>query len=1064
MPSSTWKTVGRGCRRLARWCRISVLAGILTVLICLVYLNRIGLPDFVKNRLVAGLHERGLDLDFNRVRLHWYRGIEVDQINLGGIESSSSPQLYIDEAEVRLDYSALRHWRLEVRGLAIRRARLVWPLAQADTNAPPLSLEDITTELRFLPNDQWELDRFRARFLGAVVRLNGSLTNASAVRQWRFPQATNLTAGTWQDTAAQIIRIADQLKCPAPPELQFNLRGDARDWRTFSADLALHVTEMASPWMAADKLLLTAWLSQLPSSNGLARIKLNLQADSLRMDQTRLQKAQLSGSFTQTPTHLWPTGLKVQIRANEAALAGITSQNLEATLEAVRGPGTSVMDLNLELNAKQGRSPWADAQEIHLRTHWTQRIPESPARAEFPPRPPTGSRPWTASIERLPVRAGGVLELGTVQSRWAASTNAVIRFDLAPAPLDTRMQPDARWGGWTWLAPFQADVDCQASDIQADSLSLGPTRVTARWRAPDLTISQCQAALYGGGAGLTGRLDVVTREWVSQSRLDFDWHRIASLLPTNSRSWLAETAWEKPPVVETTANLTLPAWTNTTAGWAGKTLATLRLAGGVQVGPARYRGIAVTSVQSHYAFSNRVWSLPDLMISRPEGGLEVAYTGEVDTLDFHWSIRGGIDPRIVEPLLAGESQRRGLEFFKWAEPIFVRGDLWGRWKAPERTGFKGWVAVTNFVFRGEPLSRFTGWIEFTNRFVQGTSLDIRAGEQSIEVPGVEFDLSAQMIYLTNALCRIDPFVVTRAIGPKTTAALSPYQFQDPPTVRVNGSIPVPRADHPDLELEVAGGPFRYWHFNLPQIQCLISWHGDYLVLTNVQASFYGGNLAGNAWFDFSPPKGANFKFQAQVMDANLRRLMADLVPETNKLEGILNGHWIVTQANTEDWQSWHGRGDVQLHDGLIWSSPLFGIFTPVLNSISPGLGNSRATDGTAMFTMTNSVMRTQDLEIRAPAVRLRYNGTVDFEGRVNARMEANLFRDTWLVGRLFSMALFPITKLFEYKVTGTLKNPKSEPLYILPKFLLLPIHPIRTMKDLFTPEPAAEPSKEPSKK
>jgi hypothetical protein len=283
-------------------------------------------------------------------------------------------------------------------------------------------------------------------------------------------------------------------------------------------------------------------------------------------------------------------------------------------------------------------------------------------------------------------------------------------------------------------------------------------------------------------------------------------------------------------------------------------------------------------------------------------------------------------------------------------------------------------------------------------------------------------------------------------------------------VRVNGSIPVPRADHPDLELEVSGGPFSYWHFNLPQIQCLISWHGNYLALTNVQASFYGGNLSGNAWFDFSPPKGANFKFQAQVMDANLRRLMADIVPETNRLEGVLNGHWIVTRANTEDWQSWNGRGDVQLHDGLIWSSPLFGLFTPVLNSISPGLGNSRATDGTATFTMTNSVIRTQDLEIRAPAVRLHYSGTVDFEGRVNARMEANLFRDTWLVGRLFSMALFPITKLFEYKVTGTLKNPKSEPLYILPKFILLPIHPIRTMKDLFTPEPAAEPSKEPPKK
>jgi hypothetical protein len=37
--------------------------------------------------------------------------------------------------------------------------------------------------------------------------------------------------------------------------------------------------------------------------------------------------------------------------------------------------------------------------------------------------------------------------------------------------------------------------------------------------------------------------------------------------------------------------------------------------------------------------------------------------------------------------------------------------------------------------------------------------------------------------------------------------------------------------------------------------------------------------------------------------------------------------------------------------------------------------------------------------------------------------------------------------LFEYQVTGTLKNPKSEPVYV-PKLLLLPLHPIRTLEEI----------------
>jgi hypothetical protein len=69
---------------------------------------------------------------------------------------------------------------------------------------------------------------------------------------------------------------------------------------------------------------------------------------------------------------------------------------------------------------------------------------------------------------------------------------------------------------------------------------------------------------------------------------------------------------------------------------------------------------------------------------------------------------------------------------------------------------------------------------------------------------------------------------------------------------------------------------------------------------------------------------------------------------------------------------------------------------------------------------------------------------------VEARVQAELLRDTWVIGRVLSLALWPITKVFEYKLTGTLKEPKSEPVYIIPKILLLPFHPFGGGKS--TPE------------
>jgi len=86
-------------------------------------------------------------------------------------------------------------------------------------------------------------------------------------------------------------------------------------------------------------------------------------------------------------------------------------------------------------------------------------------------------------------------------------------------------------------------------------------------------------------------------------------------------------------------------------------------------------------------------------------------------------------------------------------------------------------------------------------------------------------------------------------------------------------------------------------------------------------------------------------------------------------------------------------------------------------------------------------------------MRLQYRGTVDFQGQVNARAEAELLRDTWLVGPVVSTVLWPVTKLFEYKITGTLGEPKGEPVYLIPKVVFLPFqlpfHPLRTLRGLF---------------
>jgi hypothetical protein len=107
--------------------------------------------------------------------------------------------------------------------------------------------------------------------------------------------------------------------------------------------------------------------------------------------------------------------------------------------------------------------------------------------------------------------------------------------------------------------------------------------------------------------------------------------------------------------------------------------------------------------------------------------------------------------------------------------------------------------------------------------------------------------------------------------------------------------------------------------------------------------------------------------------------------------------------------------------------------------------------------MTSGVLRSNDLDIRSSATRLLYRGTVDLEGKLNARVEAELLRDAWLVGPLVSTVFWPVTKMFEYRVGGTLSEPKTEPVFFVPRIMTLPFHPFRTLREIM-PEEAPPPA------
>ena len=441
-----------------------------------------------------------------------------------------------------------------------------------------------------------------------------------------------------------------------------------------------------------------------------------------------------------------------------------------------------------------------------------------------------------------------------------------------------------------------------------------------------------------------------------------------------------------------------------------------------------------------------------------QGRTHLALDGGADDAvqNYHWHAAGALDLEFIRPFLPAGDAASGLDIFKPTRPIFLNANGRGRFDDPNSISATGRVALTNFMVRSETFGDLTTALNYTNHALEFLKPLAHTGAQMMTADSVTLDFNTRMIYFTNGFGTADPESIARAIGPKTAEVMQPYHFLKPPTARVNGRIPLRDMEGgremADVDMRfdiIKGAPFAWMKFRATNITGTIHWQGQLLEVTNVAAAFYGGGGGGFADFDFrAMHDGADYDFAVNLTNVDLHLLAADLSSPTNSLEGALAGQLVVTRADTRDWRTWDGFGHATLRDGLIWDEPIFGILSPVLNRFSPGLGSSRATEASAKFTMTNGVIYTGSLEIHTTLAQLQYAGNVDMSGKVDLNATALLLRNTPVIGSTVSWFLTPFTKLFEYHVTGTLENPKSEPVYV-PKFLLMPLHPIRSIEEMF---------------
>lgn len=994
-----------------RWFRISVLLTILALVIAGIYLNVVGLPDFLKKPLVAKLLAEGVRLDFSRMRMRWYRGIVVDHATFTFLKYPLSPSFSAQETELDIDLRSLGNSRLKLNSVTLEKAGLNWPIS---TNRS-LSLSNITTRIYFDSAEQFHLREFTAQFAGARITLAGSVTNLSAIRALRIfhPPKTDLPKRGWTEFADAL----EKIHFTGTPALRLFLSGDGADLFSFKGEGLFTVPKAETPWGKGENLQLTAQLRNLgkPVENNFIQLKL---------------------TSIETP---WGSG------SNLNCIAKLYSPSTHS----------GVLQTDLKIFAKQIFAKQKDGAEI--------------ARAASIQLSAHSSQAWTNLI---PTNAAGKITFTHGEINQGSAASGEISF--SGSSHSAEKTGDATWAAWQRAEPFQLNWVAELADILTPKLQISKAACVGTWKAPVLKVTRLEARLYGGELKAAGELNVATRAARLQGTTSFEVLKISPLLTPFGQEWLDQFSWDRPPQLSGELSVILPAWTNADPDWLPKILPSLALHGKASVGAAAFRKVTASSASAEFIYTNRTWSLPQLRVDRPEGGADLTLVANVATRTFHWHFVSAMDPAAIRPLL-NEKQLKILDDFKFSTPPSIKGELHGQWQdltdlrsasLRQMTDLAGSseVLAQHFSFRSNAIDQVACSLLFTNQQLEVSGGRLEQGQKFISAERVAWNFPGKKLFFTHINSTVDPYLVTRLIGAKVAAAIEPYQFAAPPAVRLNGSMSLGDIDDTDLHFEVDGALFDWKYFHADRLAGRVDWVGKTLLLTNVQArAYHGGNVSGWSYFEFSHTNGADYKFNLAAREIDLPYLIKGLNGKANRLEGLVDAQMTLTAGNTRNWDSLEGTGKVNLRDGLVWDVPIFGIFSPFLNALVHGAGNSRAREASATFLVTNGIIYSDDLEIRAPMVRMRYRGGVDFQQRVEARVEAELLHDAWVIGPLVSLALTPISKILAWQVTGNLSHPVTEPVYI-PNFLLMTLRPfhnlMKPLKKIMAPEkepPASKP-------
>ena len=549
----------------------------------------------------------------------------------------------------------------------------------------------------------------------------------------------------------------------------------------------------------------------------------------------------------------------------------------------------------------------------------------------------------------------------------------------------------------------------RGSQLQYRNLQLVSAGVDIEMSGGAIQVRRCEASLYGGEIDIQGRYDLTMGQFDLTLDSTTDPAAIVPLVIKDAGPMLRDLRVEENPKILARYRLS------------PETGSLPELTGTVQAGGLAFRGVEFRSIK--FAFEDRGPQIKfnGVEIVTPEGRLGGEGEYNIESSDFAYEFDSTLDPTKLLPLMI--SNVRQIVEPAWFETpphiiAKVRGEFPG--VDPDAFAYDAQIDAHRCSYRGVGLESASARLRLRESRLDVR--DLRLERREGDVRGTLFaDFNRHRVNFDLA-ARANPSEIAGLLGEKAVKTMTPYRFGPRTDANARGVIDFDKPEGTLWAAHVVNEGFSYWKFTADRAQATLVFTNNTMQINGFDADFYGGKLLGHVGFIFSDTD-PSYNFEFSVDRADVRNLLSAVEDRESTVTGLLTGQATIDGRGT-DLGALSGKGQLNVADGILWQAPVFGIFSEVL-------GKTKATRAQASFTITNQAVSTEDMQIAAGAFTAQSRGQLGFDGKLDFRVEAQFLRAWPGIGWISPL----IGKLLEYKVGGTIGDPKYRPVN-LPKELL----------------------------